>query len=379
MSKPTIRITGHSCLDTGDWERERETPYHMFPSLTRLANGSYVACTLHGRAKLSPDGTFRIYRSDDGCRTWRELSTPLVHETGGLYGYNMCHITELATGEWLAVYLRYDRYSEEAPLFHPTEDGMQKCRVRISKSADGGQNWSTPKMIAFELPDMIVPGKCLVLDNGMLGIPCEVWKEWDFGFREGPTSRLIFSYDHGETWPDAAIMAKDAASASIFGDPRLTRLDDGRVVALFWRYSLADGKDMPVHRAESADGGRSWGEPVSTGLTGQIASPAALGGGLMLGLYQKRFGEDAGLRAILSHDNGFSWDETTDTAVYESGRTTASDNPFVGIADYTFGYSSLVPISDREMLAVYWRNRDGEEGTCIQISRIELSFGESPG
>lgn len=370
MGKRMIKITGEYVVANGQLRIDSK-PYHTFPSLTRLSDGSFICCFLLGKTKTDADAVIKLFRSTDECRTWREVPSPAAHEwaDGQLYGYMMCHVTEIRPGHLIAVYLRIKRTNPGDPLFHPRTDGIQYCEVRTSKSTDNGLSWSFPKTIDYHLPDMIVPGKCIVLEDGVLGIPCEVWKEWDLGFREGPSSRLIFSSDDGETWPDASIMAADEMKECIYGDPRITVLPDGRLVTLFWKYSLKDGKDMPVHRVESTDNGVSWGKPYDTGFISQIASPVSLGSNLMICVYQRRFGNPS-LRAILSYDHGLTLDKRTDIAVYESGKGTDDTNPFTGYTGYTFGYSSVIKLSNREVMAVYWCG--DREGTSIRISRLEV-------
>ena len=221
----------------------------------------------------------------------------------------MCHITEIPgvkPGKLVAVYLRVQRKDRNRPLFHPETDGMQRSEVRLALSNDFGHTWEKPQKMDFQLPDLIVPGKCIVLPNGNLGIPCEVWHEWDRGFRQGPSSRLILSADSGKSWKRASIMAADVRKKSIYGDPRLTVTADGKLIALFWRYAetglICRFTDL------SADCGESWAEPQALSLEGQISCPVALNDQLSLCVYQKRFGKSAGVRAVISRDLCSSFD-----------------------------------------------------------------------
>ncbi|NJD01104.1 MAG: exo-alpha-sialidase [Ruminiclostridium sp.] len=312
-----IKIIG-SFIVSGDVTPENNSKFYTFPSPTRCMDGAILCCTLVGSEKSGPDGRIKLYKSTDECETWSEMDSPTLQDekNDSGYGYLVCHITEIEKECLLAVYVRVQRFNREEPLFHPKTDGIQYSEVRITKSYDNGKNWTQPMTLDYILPDIIIPGKCLVLPDGTMGIPCEVWHEWDKGFKEGPSSRLIFSYDNGKTWPGASIMAIDKMKESIYGDPRLTILEDGRLIALFWRYCLKTGEDIPVHRVESEDNGKTWSEPYNTGIAGQIANPISLFDGLMLCIFQKRFG-DPGIKAVLSYDNGVTWDTKNTVEVWK--------------------------------------------------------------
>ncbi|NJD02147.1 MAG: exo-alpha-sialidase [Ruminiclostridium sp.] len=360
-----------SYVAAGDVNPGSDSLFYTFPSLSRCSDGSFLCCTLAGKKKNSPDGRIRLYKSVDCCRTWSEIDSPALQdekEDAG-YGYQMCHISEIEQRYLLAVYVRVKWSNHEEPLFHPKTDGIQPCEVRITRSFDNGKSWVKPKTLDYTLPDMIIPGRCIKLPNGMLGIPCEVWHEWDKGFREGPSSRLIISKDKGETWNKASIMALDEMKESIYGDPRITFLEDGRIVTLFWRYSLKTGEDMPVHRVESSDGGETWSKPYNTGLESQIANPVSFGNGIMLCIFQKRFG-DQGMKAVLSYDNGLTWDTGNVATIWQSESSTDNKNPFQGYQDYTFGYSSAMKLSDREVLATFWCSNG--KTTYIRICRLQV-------
>ncbi len=246
---------------------------------------------------------------------------------------------------------------------------MQYSEVRLVRSCDNGKTWTRPVALDYILPDLIMAGGFVRLPDGNLGIPCEIWHEWDKGWREGPSTRLIRSFNNGETWPEAALMARDGNKESIFGDPKIAVLPDDKIISLFWRYGLKSGKDMPIHMSSSTDSGLTWGIPKSTGISGQRSSPVSLGNGLVLCIYQKRFGDDSGIKCIMSFDDGGSWMQDTDISVYRIGHHTNNANPFSGYTDsYTFGYSSILKLSDDEILVPFWMN--GGESCHIRILRI---------
>ncbi len=367
-----VKISSYTPL--GDEIANECSLFHTFPSVCRLSDGSFLCSALVGKTKSGPEGRIRVVRSSDGMRSWLPSASPSESDEGDpLYGYIMCHMTEVPAvkaGFVVAVYLRVLRKEPSEPLFHPKTDGMQRSEVRIAVSEDFGLTWSKPRPIEFELPDLIVPGKCLVLPSGALGIPCEVWHEWDRGWRQWPSSRLIISDDAGRTWKTAAVMAKDVERQNIYGDPRLTICPDGRVMSLFWRYNLSDGKDFPVHRSFSRDSGLSWDIPAAVPLEAQISCPVALKRGLTLCVYQKRFGEGAGVRAALSRDECGSFERETDTLLWESPKKTASQNPFSGYEDFQFGYTTCLKETDSEVLVSFWAGNG--RTSCMKLLRLKV-------
>jgi hypothetical protein len=255
-------------------------------------------------------------------------------------------------------------------LFHPTTSGMQHTVVRLTESKDGGRTWAQPWNLDYTLPDLIAPGQFLLLSDGSLGMPFEVWHEWEKGWSEGPSTRLISSHDGGKTWPDAGIIARDETRRQIYGDPRLARLPDGRLVVLLWVHNIETENDLPIHRSESSDDGRTWSAPISTGLTGQIANPIAIRDALMVGVYQKRFGADAGLRSVLSYDAGVTWDDTSDKPLSGFGVGTDKKNPFSGYEEYSFGYSTVFGISDEEFLVPFWISNG--KTTYVRVLKVKV-------
>ena len=371
MNPYVIKVVD-SYIAAGDDTPQADSRFHTFPSLTRCSDGSFVGTTLAGRQKTAPDGRTQVFRSTDDCRTWVSMTSPTIcdEKTNAGWGYMMCHFAETSPGHLLAAYARTDRFNPDEPLFHPETSGMQPTRVRLTESDNHGQTWSQPWDLDYQLPDLIAPGQFLRLGDGTLGMPFEVWHEWEQGFRDGPSTRLIISRDNGKTWPEVGIIARDDSCQLIYGDPRLTRLPDGRLVALLWAHNFQTEKDLPAHRTESVDNGRTWSPVHDTGLTSQIANPAWLCDGLMLAVYQRRFGAKAGLRAILSEDNGLTWDHNTDTGIWAWGHHTNDLNPFSGYEQYAFGYSTISPLTEYEVLVPFWASNG--KTTYIRILRVAI-------
>jgi len=372
MNIPSIQVIDRY-LPAGDDVGRPDSRYHTFPSLARCSDGSFICTALVGTTKSGPDGRAKVFRSTDGCKTWAPIPSPTQwdEQAHPRCGYLMCHITELSPGHLLASYMRADRFNPDEPLFHPTTSGMQRTVVRLSSSKDNGATWSEPWDLDYSVPDLIAPGRIIRLPDGALGMPFEVWHEWDKGFREGPSTRMVLSRDEGRTWPQAGILARDEKRQVIYGDPRPTFLPDGRIVVLTWVHNFVAGQDLPVHRSESADNGRTWSPPVSTELIGQIANPVSLGNNLMIAVYQRRFGDGIGMRGVLSKNHGRTWIEQTDTLLWGMQQKLDTSNPFSGYDTFAFGYSTAMKLPDNTVLVPFWAGNGTT--TCIRILQLKIN------
>ncbi len=343
---------------------------YNFPCLERLSDGSLYCVARQITGLTDSVGRIRARRSFDGGVSWEDMPSPALGDEA-LFpekGYMCPNVREYAPGELIAVYLLVDSLPGK-PLFHPDTDGMQKTTVRTAKSFDYGRSWTAAVNLEFSLPDLIVPGKGLRLPDGSFGFPCEVHDEWDKGYREGPTARFILSRDRGESFPEGFMMASHPGY--IFGDARLTVDDEGALISYFWCYNLSAQRDEPLHRSVSRDMGRGWSEPVPINLRMQITSPWFIRRGLTLCLTQDRFSEAPGLRALLSFDEGMSWDMDGGVLVWDAGGSRPdSGNPFGGFEQFRFGFSSIQPTGENTALAVYWHS--GGAGTMVSVTGLSV-------
>src|SRR4029079_12338024 len=95
------------------------------------------------------------------------------------------------------------------------------------------------------------------------------------------------------------------AEQVIFWEQKILDMGDGRLLAVCWTHDLAKGADRPVHYAISADYGRSFGPPRSTGLHGQTSTPIWLGDGRLV--WVSRRPDERGLGAAYAHIDGDAW------------------------------------------------------------------------
>ncbi|MDA0659942.1 MAG: sialidase family protein [Planctomycetota bacterium] len=194
----------------------------------------------------------------------------------------------------------------------------------ISRSTDGGKTWKT-----WEFPDDIVPGEgglvlgecqgAIQLSDGTLMIHLArkvgVY-EWE--------AFVIRSTDDGKTWGDPTRVPTEKDSDEISYEV----LPSGRIIgitrssaAMIFRNGLQDvvpgGKDAilgseagdAAYQFYSTDQGRTWSQPVPTGLgvlQAAGAYPFRLRDGRLLLLYGNRQ-FPYGTQVVGSHDEGRTW------------------------------------------------------------------------
>jgi hypothetical protein len=163
------------------------------------------------------------------------------------------------------------------------------------------------------------------------------------------------STDEGRTWAYRAHIPN--ANLFDFSEPDVIETRDGQLVALLrtdWdtvpvEQRPAEGKvgyGYFLYQAESADGGRTWCEPVQLPLWGHPPYLLRLASGNILLVYGYRR-PPWEIRAILSRDEGRTWDMTTlrtvhtfDPGSYDMGYPVATQTPDGAIVCAFYGYST---------------------------------------
>jgi hypothetical protein len=301
----------------------------------------------------------------DGGDTWELRALSLADrewdgwpgETRGWY------VAELAPGELLASVRWTDRSDLDRPWINPTTQGLLGMRIYHLRSRDGGRSWPDRRLIDMS-PHQGASntGPVLRLAGGALAQPFEHWKEYDDPAPGRPAAWLRLSTDEGATWTDDVLVARDADNARFFWDQRIeSHPADGRLVNMFWTHAPGEGRDLDVHVAWGSPDGRTWTEPVSTGLPGQHCQPISLGGDRLVAVYSHR-GDPPGIRAVLSEDFGRTWDRASEVTVWSSAaggepgtdRPRSQDEYWNDMGAWQFGHPRGARLPDGEVLVVFY-------------------------
>lgn len=131
----------------------------------------------------------------------------------------------------------------------------------MQTSRNGGRSWSAPALLGAG--DAVSDKPTVVADPRRPGVAYEIWRNQAFGLPVGDrgATRLYFAStrDWGESWTAAVTVAADAPT-DFFGNPQLSVLRDGTLVATSSLGNASGATDQVARR--STTGGTSWQGPV---------------------------------------------------------------------------------------------------------------------
>ena len=160
--------------------------------------------------------------------------------------------------------------------------------VHVQTSRDGGRTWSAPVLLGAG--DAVSDKPTVVADRRHRGVAYEIWRNQAFGLPVGDrgATRLYFAStgDGGRSW-SAPITIAAGAPSDFFGDPALSVLRDGTLVATSSLGNASGGTDQLAWR--STDGGATW--------QGSFAIRQASAGNLVNVCGQSIAGADTGAAA----------------------------------------------------------------------------------
>ena len=181
-------------------------------------------------------------------------------------------------------------------------------RASIARSRDGGRSWSDPKVV-FDLPDADdgIDASGVLSDGTILfGAVSYTWEGVRYSMNGWKASAYVLaSRDEGETWsPPVRVDAAPFAWAYPFGS--IVQLGDGTLVMAGYGGDLPNRADGPQSAfvVRSRDGGRSWGEAAVIAPEFNETSLILLRGGQLMAVMRARKGF---LATSVSTDQGKHW------------------------------------------------------------------------
>lgn len=177
---------------------------------------------------------------------------------------------------------------------------------------------------------------------------------------------MAFSPDGGHRFGSLVTVAADPAARLNLCDARFDRLPDGRLIALLWTFLEDNEETIEVHQSFSSDRGRSWTQPQSTGIVGQITVPLSLPGGRLIAVSNYRHLPE-GIRLWVSFDEGSHWNLDEPIQMWDSGsgrmlgkvlepdrRVTRNEGIWETLPAFTFGTPDLLVFADGSLLMTYY-------------------------
>jgi sialidase-1 len=332
-----------------------------FPSVVVMANGEMLATMGLGQAFESVDLHTEVARSTDGGETW-QLEGRIYPGTKERLTSDCCRITALPSGEVIAFMVRADRTGHpDEGLTNEKTLGFVPTELLILRSQDFGHTWSEPKLLEPPLvgPSWELCSPIIVLKDGRWILPTSTWRSWEGECPNGIRMVAFVSHDQGRTWPEYMSVLGDGAQPVIYWESKILELPDGRLLASAWAYDEAAKVDLPNQYTLSADGGKTWLPPQSTGLFGQTLTPLLLKDGRILSVYRRI--DRPGLWANVSYLEGNRWvnvDEKPLWCADVMGLTGTHPNMSKNFQVLQFGAPCLTHLPNGDIFMAFWGVED---------------------
>lgn len=247
------------------------------------------------------------------------------------------------------------------------------CVPMMCRSDDEGQTWSPARrLIPHDGYYVMNNDRAIQLRSGRIVLPFSL-HPWRSGGRLRPGIVFtLFSDDSGETWNESDTMLTpdyQAETANGFQEPGVIELEDGKL--LLWIRTSRGFQYVSY----SADGGRTWSQPLPNWNFPSPCSPMSLkrdpATGFLYAVWNdtdRRHGVTpltsprTPLAMMRSRDNGKTWDKT-ETVLLEKE------------PDHGYCYTAML-FNGSSLLLGYCCGRHGEGASQLQDLRIR-KFGLS--
>lgn len=351
-----------------------------FPSVTPLSNHTVLATCRAGSAKDSSDETIELYRSVDGGHTWGEPRRCFERSARGTRGsLKCCYLTEWRPGSLIAACMWVDRQAFPGkPLFNPETEGCLPMAILLADSYDFGETWTSWRIL--EMPPQIGPpsltNPILKLSNGALGISIESNKHYDDRLKWHQQVVLFHSADMGKTWGEPVTSGKDATGRIFNWDQRAGVAPDGKVATFVWTYDSEAHRYLEIHRRISEDSGRTWSRAENLDFSDQPGHPAMLPDGQIVLPWVDRYGTGS-IRARLADNIEGAFDSESEVVLYthkpEMPSDSVSDTTGAELSQmgvWTYGLPYAEYLPEGEVLVVYYAGTD--RSTNIHWARLSV-------
>lgn len=255
---PIEIVTVFSYPKGDPYDRTNLYGFNHAPNVVTLPDGALLAAWFSGAYEGDVHQVILAARSGDGGRTWSEAA--VLADTPRKSDFDAAFAVDGGTTWMIYAVGRWNRYPFVGLRdVEQREVGLDSYRVHLIRSDDSGRTWSAP----------VVPvdrrgfcrGNGLVLPDGRILFPV-----YDDSGGGQWTMSILRSADRGATWEWVGRVL--AAEGKAGGEPVLTRLDDGSVLAAL---RSRDGK---VWFAQSRDAGATWGAAFASEFDGAASSHA---------------------------------------------------------------------------------------------------------
>ncbi len=304
-----------------------------FPVAIRLDSGDILAVLRGGGPHIGKAGRLDLVRSSDQGKTW---SKPWTAVDGPGDDRNPA-LGQLADGTVLLAFAVLSGYDSSGLKLAGNRQDRVFDGVYTMRSKDRGRSWTRPERSPaihsfYAGRGAVSPyGKIIQLEDGTVIMAVY----FDFYDSRGHESYIFRSKDGGKTWDEPTLLAKG------YNETAVVDLGAGRLLA-----AMRSEKGAHIAVTRSVDAGHAWGEPVRVTEDGEHpADLIRLKNGNILMSYGER-NPPRGARAVISRDDGKTWDKSKLTVL-------ADDAP-----NTDCGYPSSLEAAAGKIVSLYYRVDD---------------------
>lgn len=350
---PTVLVDGRDCA---------------FAKAVQLPDGT-LACSYGVGGGPEVWGGSEWSLSRDGGRTWEHGGVILPRqECGDTTITNALKLSLSADARTLYAYGgRYYRGGE-------ARFGSGRNEAVLCTSPDAGRTWEGPRVLPFDRPyPLEISDAILCLPDGRLVAPAALLPAED---RLGEQVIGLVSEDGGMTWPRTTVVFEHPARRHGYFEHKFALLPDGAVLAVCWTVTLdRELVDQPNSFAISRDRGETWTTPRSTGIQGQTMCPLALDRHTLLVAYNRRYGRQGIVVALVRLEDD-AWQVESETLAYDAEAVLEEGVAGTGVETFDafrFGFPSFLRLQDGGILLTYWAQPPGTQHFGIYAARTEVA------
>lgn len=332
--------------------------YVGWPTVTRTTKGELITVFSGDReGHICPYGKVQLTRSTDGGETWSAPETicdgPLDERDAGLLelangDYVLFWFTSLAFFEYKNVAKKHPAYVKRYEEI-PDEVKRRHLGSWARRSTDGGRTWSAPVRVPVMTPHggkQLKDGRILVVGMHNRMVEGKLSTDPDQPPR---TIQVAESADGGRSFRMIGRIPLDRVKPHwSLAEPTFYESADGTLTALIRYERGRNGQTHPneiypryMLRSESHDGGKTWTPADYTNIDGFPPHVIRLSDGRLLCSYASRTIGRCGIYAVLSCDDGKTWDTEHELCLMRS-------------ENRDMGYPSTAQNADGTLLTVYY-------------------------
>ena len=345
----------------------------FFPSLCELDNGEILASHQLGEAFEAVNCTSFISRSETGGASFSAPMQMFDKKNEKPVRSDGCKITKLDDGRIVAIGYQFIRKDETLPLGNPETGGLLDDEVFYSISKDNGYTWSKRRIIRCIWGQHVeASAPITVLKDGSWATPITGFKNWEGRSSIPCNGRLLRSYDEGKKWNDGVVCMNFNNSDITCFEQRMCQLENGNIVVIGWNENVSTGELLNNHYTISTDNGKTFSEPIDTGIKGQASSILHIGGNKILAFHSlRRDCKKPGILCCLVDLSYGTWNILEQKLIWSPNMPIVKDSSMAAVFGFLkFGQPSGILLKNGKVLMTHWACENNQYKTYC--SEIEL-------